>query len=77
MIDDKLITEFIPAKYIEHPANTSPDARFEDKIKMAMRRFISSKSYTGDIKENTPRLLINKYYFDPSRMGYDVIARIL
>lgn len=77
MIDDKLITQFIPAQVLEDPKNTHPEASFEDKVKLAMRRFLSSNSHTGEIVENTPRLMINKYYFDPKRMGYDVIARIL
>lgn len=77
MIDNKIITQFIPAVVLEHPVNTHPQARTDDKLKIAMRRFLSSKSHTGEIVDETPRLLIVKSYFDPTRMGYDVIARIL
>ena len=78
MIDENLITHFIPAQAIEAPLNTHPDFKFEDKIKTAIRRYISSGSFTdGSISETTPRLLINKCYFDPKRIGYDVIARII
>lgn len=78
MIDDKLITQFIPAQVLEDQKNTHPYARVEDKIKTALRRFLTTESFTeGDIVETTPRLFINKVYFDPKRMGYDVIARIL
>lgn len=78
MIDDKLITQFIPAKALEIPINTTPESCLEDKIKKAMRRFLASGSFTeGEIVESTPRLLIVNNYFDPKRMGYNVIARIL
>jgi hypothetical protein len=77
MIDDKIITEFIPAVVLEHPVNTYPEASFNDKVKMAMRRFLSSDDFTGDIVEEAPRLMIIKSYFNPNKMGYDVIARIL
>lgn len=71
MIDDKIITEFIPAQVIEHPENTYPEATFEDKLRNAI-----SNTLFRD-KEERPRLLIINQYFDPKRMGYDVIARIL
>lgn len=71
MIDDKLITQFIPAQVIEHPENTYPEATFEDKLRNAINNILFKD------KEERPRLLINKAYFDPTRMGYDVIARIL
>lgn len=71
MIDEKLITEFIPAKLIEHPENTYPEATFEDKLRNAISNLLFKD------QEDKPRLLINKAYFDPKRMGYDVIARIL
>lgn len=78
MIDEKLITHFVPAQAIEAPVNTHPYARLDEKIRTAMRRFLSSGSFTeGEIVESTPRLIIVSYYFDPKRMGYDVIARIL
>jgi hypothetical protein len=78
MIDDKIITQFIPAQVLEDPKNTHPYARLEDKIKTALRRYISTQSFIeGDIVETTPRLIIVNNYFDPKRMGYDVIARIL
>lgn len=78
MIDESLITEFIPARSIEAPLNTYPDARLTDKIKLAMRRHLSNGNFEdGEIHEKTPKLIINNYYFDPKRMGYDVIARIL
>jgi len=71
MIDDKIITEFIPAQIIEHPQNTYPEARFEDKLKNAISNMLFKD------EEKRPRLLIINQYFDPQRMGYDVIARIL
>jgi len=77
MIDEKLITQFIPANVLEHPSNTYPDASFEDKIRLSIRRFISSGSFTGPIIENSPAFFISKCYFDPQKMGYDVILRIL
>lgn len=77
MIDDKIITQFVPAVVLEDPVNTHPYARKDDKLKTAMRRFLSSNSHTGELVDDAPRLLIMKSYFDPVRMGYDVIARIL
>lgn len=78
MIDEKIITKFIPAQVLEYPANTYPEATLEDKIRLSFRRFLKSNSFVeGDIVESTPRLLIINKYFDPKRMGYDVIARIL
>ncbi len=71
MIDDKIITEFISAKSLEHPENTYPEATFEDKIKNAISNILFKD------EETRPRLLIINQYFDPKRMGYDVIARIL
>ena len=71
MIDDKLITQFIPAQVIEHPDNTYPEATFEDKLRNAIINIL----YRDE--ERRPRLLIINQYFDPKRMGYDVIARIL
>ena len=77
MIDENIITEFIPANALEFPMNTEPKARLDDKLTKSMRRFLSSGSFSGEIKENTPRLLIINSFFDPQKMGYDVIARIL
>lgn len=78
MIDQKIITHFVPAQAIEAPINTHPYARLDEKIRTAIRRYLSSGSFTeGDIVETTPRLIVLKNYFDPKRMGYDVIARIL
>jgi hypothetical protein len=71
MIDDKIITEFIPAKIIEYPENTYPEATFEDKLINAISNLLFKD------KEYRPRLLIINQYFDPQRMGYDVIARII
>lgn len=78
MIDESIITEFIPAKSIEAPLNTYPEARLSDKLKLAMRRYMSNESFEdGEISEDTPKLLIKNYYFDPKQMGYNVIARII
>lgn len=78
MIDEKVITHFVPAQAIEAPLNTYPEAKQNDKIRLAIRRFISSGSFSdGEIIEKTPRIAIISKYFDPQRMGYDVIARIL
>jgi len=74
----KTITTFVPAQAIEALINTHPYARLDDKLKSAIRRFLSNKSFTeGDIVETTPRLFINKVKFNPKKMGFDVIARIL
>ena len=78
MIDEKVITQFIPAQALEAPINTHPYARLDDKLKTAFRRFLSTGSFTeGIIAEDAPRLYIIKAYFDSHKMGYDVIARIL
>ena len=71
MIDESIITQFIPAQIIEHPENTYPEATFEDKLRNAISNILFKD------KETRPRLLIINQYFDPTRMGYDVIARIL
>lgn len=71
MLDDKLITEFIPAHVLEHPLNTYPEATFEDKLRNAIINILFKN------EARRPRLLIINQYFDPTRMGYDVIAIIL
>ena len=71
MIDESIITQFITAQMIEHPENTYPEATFEDKLRNAISNILFKD------KETRPRLLIINQYFDPKRMGYDVIARIL
>lgn len=77
-MEEQLITLFIPAKALESSLNTYPGATIENKINLAMRRYISNNNFvSGDIKEETPSLFINKYYFDPHLMGYNVIAKIL
>ncbi len=77
-MEDKLITQFIPADVIEAPLNTKPGASLNQKIEMAIRRYMSNESFTqGDIKEEIPQLFISRCYFDPVRMGYDVIAMLM
>jgi hypothetical protein len=78
MIDENIIVEFVPAQVLEHPKNTHPGGKTEEKIRRAIRRFIQNNSFTeGEITENAPRLIIINHKFIPQRMGYDVIARIL
>jgi len=78
MIDEKLITEFIPANVLEHHINTWPYARLNDKIRAALRRYLATGMFTStELPENAPRLYIVNSYFDPQKMGYEVIARIL
>lgn len=77
-MDDSLITLFVPGNAIEARDNTFPGASLEDKLKMAIRRFLSCKSFTdGLIKDSVPNLFINKIYFSQIDMGYNVIARII
>lgn len=77
-MDDSLITLFVPGNALESRNNTFPGASLEDKLKMAMRRFMSCKSFTdGEIKDSTENLFINKIYFSQIEMGYNVIARII
>lgn len=77
-MEDSLITLFVPGNVIESPLNTFPGASLEDKLKMAMRRYLTTNSFTeGEIKEYSPKIFINKVYFSQIDMGYNVIARII
>lgn len=77
-MEDSLITLFVPGNTLEAGTNTFPGATIEQKLQNAMRRFLSTNSFTlGDIKESTPQLFINKFYFDSDEIGYNVIARML
>lgn len=77
-MNDSLITLFIPGNVIESTLNTFPGATLEDKLKIAMRRFLSCQNFiTGEIKESTPQVFINKVYFSQIDVGYNVIAKIL
>lgn len=77
-MEDSLITLFVPGNSLESGENTFPGATIEQKLQTAMRRYLSNNSFTeGLIKSSTPNIFINKHYFDPSLMGYNVIAKIL
>lgn len=74
----EVIALFIPGKALESRNNTFPGASLEDKLRLAIRRFLSTESFTdGEIEESTPKLIINKFYFSQIEMGYNVIARII
>lgn len=75
---DKSIKLFVPGNSLEVKDNTFPGATIEQKLQQAIRRYLSSNSFvSGEIKERTPRLFIDKYSFDPSQIGYNVIARLI
>ncbi len=77
-MEDKLITLFVPGNALESYNNTYAGAKIEDKLRLAMRRYLQNKSFTqGNILGSTPRIFIDKHYFDPNKIGYDVIAHLL
>lgn len=77
-MEESIITLFVPGKALESVNNTFPGATIEQKLQAAMRRYLSNNDFfEGQIKDSTPFLFINKHYFDPQEMGYNVIAHLV